>query len=93
MKGWFIDKNGVKKKIIEVWEAINGDLYFVAERVGDNIFCYARLYSMPDMAEWGWSRISYLKRAYGDYRFWRVEKKHWANIDSYEEGLLEYGDL
>ena len=94
MKTWFVNKNGVKKEIIEVWESFNGDLYFIAEKEdNEDIFCFARLYAMPEFAEWGYNNLNYLKEQYGEHKFWRVEKKNWENIDTYEEGLLVYGNL
>jgi len=74
--------------VIEIWESYNGDLYFITEKNGDEIFCYARLYSMPDMAEWGYNSIEYLKQQYGKYKIWKVPKENWGNINTYEEGLL-----
>jgi len=78
-----------ENEIIEVYESFNGDLYFIAEKHPDGeILCYARLYSMPDCAEWGWNDLTYLKKSYGKYRLWPVVKKNWPNINSYENGLF-----
>ena len=76
--------------VIEIWESYNGDLYFITEidRDTGKIFCYARLYSMPQFAEWGYNNIEYLKSQYGNHRIWKVEKRYWNNINSYEDGLL-----
>jgi len=87
---WFVNKHGVKKEIIEVWESFNGDLYFIAEKKKDgSIFCYARLYNMPEFAEWGYNNINYLQEQYGKNMIWKVKKENWENIDTYEKGLLE----
>ena len=76
-------------EIIEIWEAFNGDLYFIAEKYPDGqILCYARLYSMADCQEWGWNDLNYLKKCYGQNRLWPVVKENWPNINSYEPGLL-----
>jgi len=80
---------GKGSKIIEVWESYNGDLYFISEKHQDGqILCYARLYSMPEFAEWGWNDINYLKEAYGQNKLWKVPERNWSNIDSYEDNLL-----
>jgi len=67
---------GKGSPVIEVLESFNGDLYFITEKDPDtgDIFCYARLRSMPDMAEWGWSNINYLRESYGRYMIWNVKK-------------------
>ena len=75
--------------VIEVWESFNGDLYLVTEKYENgDIFCYARLYSMPGSAEWGWSNIVLLQEQYGPGMIWRVPEKSWGNIETYEKGLL-----
>jgi hypothetical protein len=75
--------------IIRVLESFNGDLYFISEQKGDEIFCYARLYSMPDCAEWGYNSLRELKRAYGNFKIWDVPKRNWPNLTSYDiEGLI-----
>lgn len=89
-KKWYVEKNGVKKEIKEVWESWNGDLYFIAEKEKNgDIFCYARLYGMPEFAEWGHNNLNYLKEQYGKNKFWKVKKENWENIDTYEKGLLK----
>lgn len=81
---------GEGKPVIEVWESFNGDLYFVVEKnKNGEIFCYARLYSMPEFAEWGWNDIDYLQQAYGKYKIWKVPRRNWEFIDTYEKGLLQ----
>ena len=87
----YVNRNGVKKEIKEVYESFNGDLYFVAEQP-DADGCalgYARLYGMPDGAEWGILNIPYLLKTYGKYKLWVVKEENWTNINSYEKGLLE----
>ena len=81
---------GSETEIIEIFETFKGDLYFIAEYINKegDIFCYARLRSMPDCAEWGYNNINYLKRQYGHHMIWCVKKKDWGNIDTYEKGLL-----
>jgi len=84
---WYL-KGNKKTPVLEVWESFNGDLYFIIEKKGDEVFCFVRLYSMPQFAEFGWNSMSYLKKAYGLNMLWIVTKKNWSNINSYEEGLL-----
>lgn len=76
--------------VLEVWESYNGDLYFITEidKATGDIFCYARLYAMPDFAEWGSNNINYLKGEYGKYKLWKVPVENWGNINTYEKGLL-----
>lgn len=84
------------KEIVRVLESFNGDLYFIAEENedeiaeenGDEILCYARLYAMPEFAEWGWNSLRYLQESYGPNKLWDVEKRNWPNLPSYNvEGL------
>lgn len=80
---------GTDKPVLEVWESFNGDLYFVTEKKKNGeILCYARLYNMPEFAEWGYNNINYLKEQYGKNKLWKVGKKNWGNINTYEKGLL-----
>jgi hypothetical protein len=75
--------------IVRVLESFNGDLYFISEQKGDEIFCYARLYAMPDSAEWGWNYLSELKRGYGSLKIWDVPRKNWSNLLTYNiDGLI-----
>ena len=75
-------------EIIRVLESFNGDLYFIAEEKGDEIFCYARLYSMPEFAEWGYNSIKNLKSQYGSMKIWEVKKSSWSNLTTYRvDGL------
>ena len=77
-----------KTEIIRVLETFNGDLYFVSEQNGDEIVCYARLYSMPEFAEWGYNSIDYLKSQYGLTKIWDVKKSSWSNLTTYKvDGL------
>jgi hypothetical protein len=87
MEKWFV-KDSKESPVIEVWETLNGDLYFVVEKQGDEMLCFARLYSMPQFAEWGWNQIEYLKEQYGSSKIWKVAKTNWGNINSYEKGLF-----
>ena len=80
---------GKGKAVKEVWESFNGDLYFITDKKPNgDIFCYVRLYSMPQFAEWGYNNINYLKSEYGKNMLWKVKKENWENIWTYEEGLL-----
>lgn len=75
--------------IIRVLESFNGDLYFISEIKGDEIYCYARLYSMPDCAEWGYNSLSGLRDAYGKYKLWDIPKRNWPNLFTYNiDGLV-----
>ena len=90
---WKIKGRG--SPIVEVWEDFKGNLWFVAERLQDTQFdkeneiCYgyARLYHMPEFAEWGTFSI---KDLYKDspHMVWPVKESNWSNIDTYEDGLL-----
>lgn len=71
-----------------VYESYRGDLYFITEQDGTEIFCYARLYSMPQYAEWGYNDIEALKSQYGEATLWEVPERNWNQINSYEDGLL-----
>ena len=77
-------------EIIRVLETFNGDLYFVSEQNGDDIFCYARLYSMPEFAEWGHNSIEYLKSQYGSTKIWDVKKSSWSNLTTYKVDGLSF---
>lgn len=80
---------GKGKPVIEVYETYNGDLYFIVDKeTSGRVFLYARLYSMPQFAEWGVNNINHLKKEYGKNKIWLVSKKNWDNINSYEDGLL-----
>ena len=76
--------------VLEVWESYNGDLYFITEKDEETgeIFMYARLYAMPQFAEWGSNNINYLREQYGCDKLWQVPRKNWPNIETYEKGLL-----
>ncbi len=77
---------------MRVLETFNGDLYFIAEQNGDEIFCYARLYAMPEFAEWGHNLLSNLREQYRG-RIWDVPNRDWPNLTSYEvEGLQVNAD-
>jgi len=81
---------GEDDPVLEVWESYYGDLYFITkknEETGD-VFLYARLYAMPEFAEWGWNNIDLLQEAYGKFKLWQVPKQNWPNIETYEKGLL-----
>ena len=72
----------------------NGDLYFIAEKHKDGYaLAYARLYSMPEFAEWGEINIPYLQKEYGTYKFWQVKKANWSNINSYEPNLFNHVEV
>lgn len=81
--------HGEGDPVIEIYESYNGDLYFITEKLEDgDIFCYARLYHMPEFAEWGYNNINYLLNQYGRYKLWKVNKDNWPNINTYEKNLL-----
>ena len=69
---------GEGDEVIEIWETYNGDLYFITEKDEETgeIFCYARLYSMPEFAGWAYNNINYIKKAYGKYKIWKVPKEN-----------------
>jgi hypothetical protein len=69
--------------IVRVLESFNGDLYFISEEKGDEIFCYARLYSMPQFAEWGYNSLTELRKGYGRNKLWDVPRRNWPNLISY----------
>lgn len=74
--------------VIEVWEDFYGNLWFITEHRGEDIvYGYTRLYHMPQFAEWGESSMKEIKEATKGM-VWKVVKKNWENIDTYEKGLL-----
>lgn len=80
---------GEGEPVLEVRETFNGDLYFIVEKNGNGeIFCFARLYGMPEFAEWGYNNLNYLKKTYGENKIWKVPKQNWGLIRTYEKGLL-----
>jgi len=82
--------NGEGPEVLEVWEDFNGNLWFVSEHIDDDIkYGYARFYHMPDCAEWGTFSINEIKNAHhSPHMVWRVTKRNWPNIESYEKGLF-----
>ena len=75
---------GIGEPVIEIYESYNGDLYFITDKLDNGeIFCYARLYNMPEFAEWGYNDINYLKEQYGNKRLWKVSRENWPNINTY----------
>ena len=80
-------------EIIRVLETFNGDLYFISEENGDEIFCYARLYSMPEFAEWGFNSMNYLQSSYGRDKIWDVSKQNWSNLTTYKVEGLKFLEL
>jgi hypothetical protein len=48
-------------------------------------FGYARLYSMPQFAEWGTINRQELQ---DNPKVWQVDRQNWPNVNTYEEGLL-----
>lgn len=80
--------HGEGKDIIEIWEDFYGDLWFVTDKEGGIEFGYARLYSMPEMAEWGTFSIADIKSQVGEYKVWQVPRENWGNINTYEKGLI-----
>ena len=80
---------GKGKPVKQVWEDFYGNLWFVVEDIDSDIkFGYARLYSMPDCAEWGSFSINEIRKAVGSNLLWQVHKNNWGNIETYEKGLL-----
>jgi len=86
-KKYFV--KGSDKPVVKIYETFNGDLYFFI----DKEMCYARLYSMPQFAEWGINSIKYLTEAYGRMKIWEVKPENWDNINSYEDGLLKIEEV
>lgn len=91
---WIV-KEYTNTEIEEVYEAFNGDLYFFSypDENGD-VVVYARLYSMPEFAEWGsGDKIAkkHILNAYGS-GIWKVHKKNWGNLNSYEKELFNEVD-
>jgi len=89
-KTWRVkpDTQSIESDIIEVWESMNGDLWFISEldyAQGGVAFGYARLYSMPQFAEWGGINRAELQE---NPLIWQVSRENWGNINSYEDGLL-----
>lgn len=76
--------------IEEVWETIFGDLYFFSEKMEDGRALYVRLYNMPQFAEWGSGDDVSKKHILSEWgnKIWKVHKKNWGNINSYEKNLL-----
>jgi hypothetical protein len=75
--------------IVRVLESFNGDLYFISEEKGDEIFCYARLYSMPEFAEWGHNSLRELRKGYGRDKIWDIPRRNWPNLLTYNvDGLV-----
>jgi len=87
----YINKNGIRKEVKEIYESYNGDLYFVVSEQEEYgfVLLFARLYSMPDCAEYEMNNIELLKEQYGPNKLWIVVKANWSNINSYEKNLLE----
>ena len=75
-------------KVIEVWESMNGDLYFVTDiEEGSERFGFVRLYSMPQFAEWGYFDMAHLRESYNG-QIWKVPERNWKNVNTYEDELL-----
>lgn len=85
---WYVKDS--ESPVKEVWEDFYGNLWFVTEKCeeDDLYFGYARLYSMPEFAEWGYFLLEEIKEAVGKNKVWKVDPKYWSNINTYEEGLL-----
>jgi hypothetical protein len=76
--------------IKRVLEDFYGNLWFVKDQDGDDLFCYVRLYSMPQFAEWGHASYKEIVRAqkYGEDGVWDVTPPNWPNLVTYGvEGL------
>ena len=82
--------HGKGKPVKEVWEDFYGNLWFVTELpdADDVAFGYARLYHMPDYAEWGSFRWCDIEDAVGKNLVWKINERNWGNIETYEKGLL-----
>ena len=50
--------------------------------------CTLTYEELPEFAEWGYSNLNDLKKAYGRNKLWIVKKSNWSNLNSYEEGLF-----
>jgi hypothetical protein len=82
------DGNVEDNEVIEVWESMGGDLWFITGLDSDDAklaFGYARLYAMPQFAEWG---TIHRQTLIDDVTIWKVDRANWPNINTYEEGLL-----
>ena len=82
--------HGKGKPVKEVWEDFYGNLWFVTELPdADGVaFGYARLYNMPELAEWGSFRWCDIEDAIGKNLVWKINERNWSNIETYEKGLL-----
>ena len=82
---------GEGQPVLQVFEDFYGNLWFVTEKIPDTKLCfgYVRLYSMPQLAEWGeFYDLAGLRKELGQNQVWEVNKKNWRNINTYEKGLL-----
>ena len=88
---WIVKPDGPisDNEAVEVWESMTGDLWLITEPDYSNngaiAFGYARLYNMPQFAEWGSINRQQLQ---DEPTIWPVRKSNWGNINSYEDGLL-----
>lgn len=83
---WYVNGNTDMGPVKEVWESMSGDLWFITEPNGGTGFGYARLYSMPQFAEWGTINRAELV---SNSKVWQIDKKNWPNVNTYEDGLLQ----
>jgi hypothetical protein len=82
---WYVkpDTFGRDDAVKRVYESMQGDLWFVTDTNAG--YGYARLYAMPQFAEWGYLNVDELER---NPKVWPVKRQNWVNITSYEDGLL-----
>lgn len=83
---YYVNGNTDMDPVQEVWESMGGDLWFITEPNGSTGFGYARLYSMPQFAEWGTINRQELQN---NPMVWQVDRNNWPNVNTYEDGLLE----
>jgi len=83
---------GQGDQVLEIYEDFYGNLWFITEKDIDGTsglcYGYARLYNIPQFAEWGSISLPEIKQAVGKNMVWPVKKENWCNINSYEDGLL-----
>jgi len=82
---WYVkpDTFGRDDAVVTVYESMNGDLWFVTD--AETGYGYARLYAMPQFAEWGYLNVDELEQ---NPRVWPVRRDNWQNITTYEDDLL-----
>jgi len=83
---WYVNGDESFDPVVEVWESVAGDLWFITDPNGNTGFGYARLIGMPEFAEWG---TIHRQELVDNHEISRVGRDNWSNINTYEDGLLE----